>query len=95
MNDTTRREPPDFGTGNTKLPEQVHAPATQPELLTKAEVAEMLGVCQRTIDTLMRQRRISFVRFSRRLVRFPRREILRHIEQSLTIRARGSEGGRP
>jgi hypothetical protein len=44
---------------------------------------------------LMRQRRISFVRFSRRLVRFPRREILRHIEQSLTIRARGSEGGRP
>jgi excisionase family DNA binding protein len=68
---------------------------TQPELLTKAECAELLGVCQRTIDTMMRQRRISFVRFSKRLVRFPRKEILRHVEQCLTVRARGSEGGQP
>lgn len=80
---------------NEKTPASSAGHETQPELLTKAECAELLGVCERTIDTMMRQRRISFVRFSKRLVRFPRKEILRHIEQSLTVRARGSEGGQP
>lgn len=59
----------------------------EPELLTKAEVARLLGVSPRTIDNLMRQRRISFVKLTPKAVRFPRREILEHVRTHLTVRA--------
>ncbi|MFO1487362.1 MAG: helix-turn-helix domain-containing protein [Verrucomicrobiota bacterium] len=66
----------------------------EPELLTKAEAAQLLGVSTRSIDNLMRQRRISFVKLTSKMVRFPRREILRNIRENLTIHAYGSERGR-
>jgi excisionase family DNA binding protein len=62
-----------------------------PELLTKFQVAELLGISTRSVDNMMKQRRISFVRLSARMVRFPRREILQHVHEHLTIHARGSE----
>ena len=65
----------------------------EPELLTKAEAAHLLGVSIRTIDNMMRQRRISFVKLTEKMVRFPRREILQHIREHLTVHAHGSEGG--
>ena len=64
----------------------------EPELLTKAEAAHLLGISTRTVDNLMRQRRISFVKLTRKMVRFPRREIMDHIREHLTIRAHGLEG---
>ena len=64
----------------------------EPALLTKIEVAQLLGVSIRTIDNLMRQRRISFVKLTAKTVRFPRREILRHIDAHLTFHAHGSVG---
>jgi excisionase family DNA binding protein len=64
----------------------------EPELLTKVEAAQLLGVSIRTIDNMMRQRRISFVKLSAKIVRFPRREILQHIREHLTVHAQGSEG---
>ena len=63
----------------------------EPELLTKAEAAQLLGVSIRTIDNMMRQRRISFVKLTEKMVRFPRREILRHIRENLTVHAQGLE----
>lgn len=65
----------------------------EPELLTKAEAAQLLGVSIRSVDNMMRQRRISFVKLTAKLVRFPRREILQHIREHLTVHAHGSEGG--
>lgn len=64
----------------------------EPELLTKAEAAQLLGVSVRSVDNMMRQRRISFVKLTAKMVRFPRREILRHIHEHLTVHAHGSEG---
>jgi excisionase family DNA binding protein len=64
----------------------------EPELLTKAEAAHLLGVSIRTIDNMMRQRRISFVKLTAKMVRFPRREILQHVREHLTVHALGSEG---
>jgi len=58
-----------------------------PELLTKAEAAQFLGVSTRTIDNLMRQRRISYVKLTSKIVRFPRAEILQHIRECLTVHA--------
>ena len=69
-------------------------PATQiePELLTKAETAHLLAVSTRTLDNMMRQKRISYVKLTAKMVRFPRREILQHIREHLTVHALGSEG---
>jgi len=74
--------------------ESAPGPAAQqiePELLTKAEAAQLLGVSIRSIDNMMRQRRISFVKLTAKMVRFPRREILRHIRENLTVHAQGLE----
>ncbi len=60
--------------------------------MTKAEAAHLLGVSTRTIDNLKRQRRISYVKLTSKMVRFPRREILQHIREHLTVHALGSEG---
>lgn len=65
----------------------------EPELLTKAEAAQLLGVSIRSIDNMMRQHRISFVKLTAKMVRFPRREILQHIREHLTVHAHGSERG--
>ena len=65
----------------------------EPELLTKAEAAQFLGCLPRSsIDNMMRQRRISFVKLTAKMVRFPRREILQNIRENLTVHALGSEG---
>jgi excisionase family DNA binding protein len=63
----------------------------EPELITKAVAADLLGVSTRTIDNMMRQKRISYVKLTSKMVRFPRREILRHIRENLTVHAQGLE----
>jgi excisionase family DNA binding protein len=78
---------------------EIENPATgsaaeiEPELLTKAEAAQLLGVSIRSIDNMMRQKRISYVKLTAKMVRFPRREILQHIREHLTIHAHTSERG--
>jgi excisionase family DNA binding protein len=42
-----------------------------PALLTKAEVADLLGVTVRTVNNLMARRKIPFVRLSHRIVKIP------------------------
>jgi excisionase family DNA binding protein len=43
----------------------------EPELLTKEEAAQLLGVSIRTIDNMTRQRRISFVKLTKKWCGFP------------------------
>lgn len=74
----------------TKTAPGTAAHQIEPELLTKAQAAQLLGVSIRTIDNLMRQRRISFVKLTRKIVRFPRREILQNVRENLTIHAHTS-----
>ena len=62
----------------------------EPELLTKAEAAQLLGISIRSVDNMMRQHRISYVKLTAKMVRFPRREILQHIREHLTVHAQGS-----
>ncbi len=63
----------------------------EPELLTKAETAQLLGVSIRSVDNMIRQNRISYIKLTAKMVRFPRREILRHIRENLTVHAQGLE----
>jgi excisionase family DNA binding protein len=80
-------------TDNVNQTAPVSAVQIEPELLTKAETAQLLSVSTRTIDNMMRQRRISFVKLTAKMVRFPRKEILKHVHENLTIHAYGSEIG--
>jgi excisionase family DNA binding protein len=52
-----------------------HNHAETQQYLTKAQVAQVLGVSRRTVDNLMRRRQIPYVKLSARLVRFPRSEV--------------------
>jgi excisionase family DNA binding protein len=78
----------------TKIENPASGAAAQiePELLTKVEAAQLLGCSARSIDNMMRQRRISYIKLTPKMVRFPRREILQHIREHLTVHALGSEG---
>ena len=63
--------------------------AGSPDYETKAQVARRLGVSERTIDNMMRLRRLPFVKLSNKIVRFPRSEVDDYIRRNLTIQARG------
>ena len=78
---------------DNKNPAPDSAVQIEPELLTKPEAACLLGVSTRSIDNMMRQKRISYVKLTSKIVRFPRREMLRHIFENLTTHAHGLEGG--
>jgi excisionase family DNA binding protein len=68
-------------------------PHALPDYETKMQVARRLGVSTRTVDNLMRQRRLPFVKLSSKIVRFPRVEVDDYIRRNLTVRARGQESG--
>jgi excisionase family DNA binding protein len=87
---------PDGNGSHTEAPDHQPAPSpalASPEYLTKAQVARLLGVSTRTIDNMMRQRRIPFVKLSSKIVRFPRAEVHDYIRRNLTIKARGQDNG--
>ena len=42
---------------------------------TKSQVARRLNVSRRTIDNLMRQRRLPFIKLTSKIVRFPKAEV--------------------
>jgi excisionase family DNA binding protein len=69
------------------------AAQVEPELLTKAETAQLLAVSIRTIDNMVRQQRIAYVKLTSKMIRFPRREILKNIRENLTVHAHGLERG--
>ena len=46
-----------------------------PDYETKSQVARRLNVNKRTIDNLMRQRRLPFIKLTSKLVRFPKAEV--------------------
>ena len=53
---------------NSELPEFL----TTPDYETKSQVARRLNVSRRTIDNLMRQRRLPFIKLTSKIVRFPK-----------------------
>ena len=55
-------------------PEQTEFPAP-PDYETKAQVARRLNVSKRTIDNLMRQRRLPFIKLTSKIVRFPKADV--------------------
>ncbi len=74
---------------NSELPEFF----TMPDYETKSQVARRLNVSRRTIDNLMRQRRLPFIKLTSKIVRFPKAEVDAFLAQHFRINARGQELG--
>ena len=66
---------------------------TTPDYETKSQVARRLNVSRRTIDNLMRQRRLPFIKLTSKIVRFPEAEVDAYLAQHLRINAHGTELG--
>ena len=71
-------------------PNQITA---SPDYETKSQVARRLNVSRRTIDNLMRQRRLPFIKLTSKIVRFPKAEVDAYLAQHFRINARGQETG--
>jgi excisionase family DNA binding protein len=71
-------------------PERTQFP-TAPDYETKSQVARRLNVSKQTIDNLMRQRRLPFIKLTSKIVRFPKAEVDAYLAQHFRINARGQE----
>ena len=71
-------------------PEPNQFPAT-PDYETKSQVARRLNVSTRTIDNLMRQRRLPFIKLTSKIVRFPKAEVDAFLARNFRVQAFGQE----
>ncbi len=62
-----------------------------PDYETKSQVARRLNVSLRTIDNLMRQRRLPFIKLTSKIVRFPKAEVDAYLAQNFRFKANGQE----
>ena len=66
--------------------------AAAPDYETKSQVARRLNVSRRTIDNLMRQRRLPFIKLTSKIVRFPKADVDAFLARNFRVRA-GRETG--
>lgn len=64
-----------------------------PDYETKAQVARRLNVCVRTIDNMMKQRRLPFIKLTSKIVRFPKAEVDAYLTRNFCVEAHGQETG--
>ncbi len=63
--------------------------AASPDYETKSQVARRLNVSRRTIDNLMRQRRLPFIKLTSKIVRFPKTEVDAYLAQNFYVKPNG------
>lgn len=73
-------------------PEQAEF-SESPDYETKAQVAQRLNVCVRTIDNMMKQRRLPFIKLTSRIVRFPKAEVDAYLARDCRVNAYGLGSG--
>jgi excisionase family DNA binding protein len=64
-----------------------------PDYETKAQVARRLNVCVRTIDNMMKQRRLPFIKLTSRIVRFPKTEVDACLARNCRVKAGSLDSG--
>jgi excisionase family DNA binding protein len=68
---------------------QAPDPFGNPDYETKAQVARRLAVSQRTIEAMVHDKRIPYVRFTSKILRFPKRDVDAYIHKHLRVGAVG------
>ena len=61
------------------------------EYETKSQVARRLNVSKRTIDNLMKQRRLPFIKLTSKIVRFPKADVDAFLARNFRVTARCPE----
>ena len=74
------------------MPPERKASPESSDYETKAQVARRLNVCVRTIDNMMKQRRLPFIKLTSKTVRFPKAEVDAYLARNFRINAYGHEG---
>jgi excisionase family DNA binding protein len=72
---------------NLRRPSEQNNLLAPPDYETKAQVARRLNVSRRTIDNLMRQRRLPFIKLTSKIVRFPKTEVDAYLARNFQVRA--------
>jgi excisionase family DNA binding protein len=80
--------------GRTSMSPEPTKFSASPDYETKAQVARRLNVSKRTIDNLMRQRRLPFIKLTSKIVRFPKSEVDAYLARNFRIKANGQEPDR-
>ena len=58
---------------------------------TKSQVARRLNVSKRTLDNLMKQRRLPFIKLTSKIVRFPKADVDAFLARNFRVKARCPE----
>ena len=72
--------------------ERTEFPA-EPDYETKSQVARRLNVSKRTIDNLMKQRRLPFIKLTSKIVRFPKADVDAFLARNFRVKPHGHENG--
>jgi excisionase family DNA binding protein len=75
--DMPDQETPAAGSGQTE----------KPDYLSKQQLAARLGVSIRTIESLMAEKKLPYLRLTRKLVRFPAAEVDNYLARNLRVNA--------
>ncbi|MFO0932926.1 MAG: helix-turn-helix domain-containing protein [Planctomycetota bacterium] len=74
---------------NAMQPTEPTTPTAPPRafevLLTRREVAAMLGVCPGTVDNLRRRGELAVVRVARRMPRFPESAVRAYLDRAARV----------
>ena len=62
-----------------------------PDYETKKQVARRLGVSERTIEAMVHDKRIPYIRFTSKILRFPKADVDAYIAKHLRVAAVGEE----
>ena len=64
-----------------------------PDYETKSQVARRLNVSVRTIDNLMKQRRLPFIKLTSKIVRFPKADVDTFLARNFRVRSITQDAG--
>ena len=78
--------------GSSMSLERTEFPAA-PDYETKSQVARRLNVSVRTVDNLMKQRRLPFIKLTSKIVRFPKADVDAFLARNFRVRACGLDAG--
>jgi excisionase family DNA binding protein len=70
--------------------ERTESPAA-PNYETKSQVARRLNVSVRTVDNLMKRRRLPFIKLTSKIVRFPKADVDAFLARNFQVRAFGPD----
>ena len=81
-----------MNTKEQQTPEASAGHQESPDYETKQQVARRLGVSERTIEAMVHEKRLPYIRFTSKILRFPKADVDAYIAKHLRVAAVGEKG---